>query len=181
MATPAEAPYRLDQAQVWAERVREKLAAVCPTARIEIAGSIRRRRPWVNDLDFVILANEQERPTLLHRLRSWATVIHRHSPNMMECEVNRVQLDVWFADPEWTDLAGVHPSNWGTLLLCRTGSKQFNVWLCAQAHARGLHWNPNHGVFAGPEAGKTLLACETEAAVLAALGVPWIPPEEREK
>ena len=58
-----------------------------------------------------------------------------------------VQLEIYFAQPESPDLFKPTPSTWGTLLLCRTGSRQHNIHLVEYAKSVGLRWSPYAGVF----------------------------------
>jgi len=58
---------------------------------------------------------------------------------------NGVQLDVFFAQAEQRDLLSVTPTNFGSLLLNRTGNKDQNVWLIKHAKQLRLHWNPCRG------------------------------------
>jgi DNA polymerase (family 10) len=76
------------------------------------------------------------------------------------------------------DLLGSTPSNFGSLLLCRTGSKGHNVFFIEKAKARGLTWNPYHGVF-DPQIG--CIASATEEDIFSALGLEFVIPEQRER
>lgn len=167
-----------------AARLLEWLSPFCE--RLDVAGSVRRLRPTVNDLDLVavprfavetdLLGGELARCNLL-----WAAIARRvaESPDWRidrggssaadgQCTFTArgVQVDIWTATPE----------TWGTVLLCRTGSKEHNIWLSERAKRMGGHWQPHEGV--------TLEGvrqpADTEEAVYAALGLPFIPPRERE-
>ena len=76
------------------------------------------------------------------------------------------------------DLLNTAPDNFGTLLLCRTGSKEHNIFLVEHAKRLNLRWNPYRGVIDG--AGN-VLASETEEDIFKALDLPWIQPEDRER
>jgi hypothetical protein len=89
-----------------------------------------------------------------------------------------VMLDIYFAHDDRSDLFRVvQPCNWGTLLLCRTGSKEHNIALCRRAAQLGLKWDPHNGVFNG--AGDCIAAA-TEEAVFSALQLEYLPPNRRE-
>jgi DNA polymerase (family 10) len=62
------------------------------------------------------------------------------------------------------------------LLLARTGSKEHNIKLAALAKSKGLTFSPHEGI----KRGEQILASETEEAIFAALGLPYIAPEDRE-
>ena len=66
------------------------------------------------------------------------------------------------------------PSNFGILLLARTGSAMHNVWL---AQAAGLHFNPHRGLLRRG----ALIASAEEVEIFKALGLRFIPPEDRER
>ena len=157
-----------------ASKVVEILAPFC--SRIEIAGSIRRRRPQPGDLDFVIEPKLGKRRYIRDRCLSWHPQVMTDGPVNLIIAVKGVQLDFFFADEPGADLFA-EPGNFGSLLICRTGSVAFNIWLVAQAKKQGLTWNPYRGVV---QKGK-IIASQTEEAVFKALGLSWIKPEDREQ
>jgi DNA polymerase (family 10) len=164
----------LDDATAKAIAVADQLRPFC--AQIEIAGSIRRRRPQPGDLDFVIQPLPGKRRYIRDRCLSWKPQVLTDGQVNLLLVVKGVQLDIFFADEPGADLFA-EPGNFGSLLVCRTGSLEFNKWLCGEAKKRGLHWNPQRGVV---QKGK-IIASHTEEAVFKALGLSWIKPEEREK
>jgi len=170
----AGAAMPLDVAEKYAEKI---VAALTPYAhRIEIAGSIRRRRPKVNDIDLVILPRDrmalEQRALVNSQHFEWGGAIFRIMTKI------GVLVDIYYAHQGVADMFTPRPSNWGTVLLCRTGSEQHNIALCEAAKARGLHWHPQQGLM--DERG-AIVASETEEAIFAALGMPFINPEARER
>lgn len=87
-----------------------------------------------------------------------------------------VQLDLWFAHAGKSDLFTGSPSNWGMLILARTGSKEHNVKLAATAKRQGLLFSPHEGIKRGDE----IIASKTEEEIFAALGLAYVEPERRE-
>jgi DNA polymerase (family X) len=87
------------------------------------------------------------------------------------------QLDVFFAHGRSTDLLEATPSNWGAILLVRTGSREHNVQLCARAEKLGLKLEPQRGLV---DADGRVVAGETEEEIFSALGLPWLAPAFRE-
>ena len=153
-----------------------ELAPLCD--RIEIAGSIRRGRPQVNDIDLVILPRAGDVDAVKTRcLRTSPQVMMNGNVNFLFMIGHTVQVDIFFARQPARELFGREPGNWGSLLVCRPGSREFNVWLASQAKLIGLHWNPYSGV----ERNGVMLACEEEADVFKAIGVDWVAPEQRER
>jgi DNA polymerase (family X) len=156
-----------------AERIKSELAPLCE--KIEIVGSIRRARPEVNDIDLVILPRDIRE--LRYRLFLRTTPVSDGPQTIITRLSNGPQLDIWLARPRHVDLIDTTPSNWGSLMLSRTGSKEHNIWLCEQATAMDLHWNPHVGIV--DVTGK-VLASETEDEIYAFLGIDVIPPAFRE-
>lgn len=146
--------------------------------QIAIAGSIRRQRPMVGDIDLVILPLDQE--AILHRLKEKCLIDTGDSPtaqNTIAHMADGTQVDIFFARPASRDLFAPIPGNWGSLLLCRTGSQRHNVGLCQRAKDRGLHYDPYRGLLQGGQ----IIASETEEEIYMALEMPWLNPEtERE-
>lgn len=168
---------RIPLHQAWglATAIRDALERHCD--RIEIVGSVRRARPDCGDVDIVCIPSPGES----HRLRERAlarSVLVKDGPQTLVVETRKgVQVDIWFARAAERELMGTKPSNWGTLVVCRTGSMRHNIWLATRARSVGMHWQPHEGVI-GPDG--DCVACETEEAVYAALGLMWIPPAFRE-
>jgi DNA polymerase (family 10) len=164
----------LETADRWAEQILDELRPHC--TRIEVAGSIRRRRPVVGDIDLVI---QTDTPMAVREriLSSAAEIVTNGKQTLIVTLSNGVKIDAWFAHPDQPELfVPGRPCNWGSLLLCRTGSAEFNVWLCQLARRSGLHWRPHDGLFRGNHC----LASDTEEAIFDALRLPFIPPEKRE-
>jgi DNA polymerase (family 10) len=173
-------PLPLATADKFAARIRAEMEPFCE--RIEIAGSIRRRRPFVNDVDVVVLPKPHLEAGLRERVKLKAErIITDGLQTLVVILTNDLQVDVWIAQPESRDLLEVKPSNFGSLLLCRTGSTEHNIYLIDHAKRRGLIWNPYHGVFS-PIGGKSVcIASATEEEIFAALQLEFIPPEKRER
>jgi DNA polymerase (family 10) len=178
---PPAVPVRLPLAR--ARAIAEKtVAALTPLChRIEIAGSIRRQREFVGDIDLVILP--KNRGEIVERIRKGCRIVTNGEQNLIAewtlGDGQPFQLDLFFAREGKTELFDAIPSNWGTLLVCRTGSKDFNVFLCQRAQQLGLKWNPYQGVMSSE--GK-ILAAEEEGDVFRELGfTEWIKPEDRER
>lgn len=70
------------------------------------------------------------------------------------------------------------PTNFGSLLLLRTGSREHNVYLIEHAKQTGLRWDPYHGMFDGH--GKRLAVAEV-ADIFKVLELDFVPPERWER
>jgi len=145
--------------------------------RVEPAGSLRRGRETVGDLDILV---ESDTPVaVMDRLIAWpeATDVMLRGDTKTSIRGPRgMQID----------LRVVPVASFGAALQYFTGSKEHNVKLRGRARDRGLTIN-EYGVFRLPAAGDDpdgpkgpSLAGQTEAEIYAAVGLPWIPPELRE-
>ncbi len=133
---------------------------------IEIAGSFRRGRETVGDLD--VLVATKDGPALMERFASYGEIGELLARGTTRASARlRGGLQV--------DVRAVPPESWGAALVYFTGSKAHNIRLRRLAMARGLKIN-EYGVFRGARP----IAGETEASVYRALELPWIAPELRE-
>ena len=159
-----------------ADRIVAALAPMC--SRIEVAGSIRRARAEVGDIDLVVLPLPSEEQHIRSRILANTTLVSDGPQTLIVRLTNGLQLDTWFAHELIPDLIAPQPSNWGTLLLCRTGSRHHNMYVAQRATELGLHWDPHHGVKDG--SGRIVASAE-EREVLDAVGLAWVPPALRER
>lgn len=159
-----------------AERIREELAPFCD--RIEIAGSIRRRCPLVGDIDIVALPKPGQFLALQARAREATAPIREGDQEIVLRLANGIQLDLWIAQHASADFYDPKPGNFGSLLVCRTGSTSFNMHLVDEAKKKGYRWNPHHGIFDGH--GKCLAAAE-EADIFRMLDLDFVKPEDRSR
>ncbi|MEW6683879.1 MAG: DNA polymerase/3'-5' exonuclease PolX [Nitrospirota bacterium] len=144
----------------------ERLRAVPGVERLEVAGSIRRRKETIGDGDLLVVSSEPQRVMdALAGLPEVADVI-AHGPTKTSVKL-RSGMDV--------DMRVVPAESFGAALLYFTGSKAHNIVLRKMALAKDLKLS-EYGVFHGERS----IAGRTEEEVYAALGVPYIPPELRE-
>lgn len=152
----------LERAQRIAEDVVKRLTPYCK--RIEVAGSVRRQKPWVNDIDLVLIPHDLW--NLHHEIMGLGTMKMSGS-KIMRVMVGDVQVDIYVASEE----------TWATLLLIRTGSAENNIRLASLAKKKGWRLAASgDGLF--NEKGERI-AGDTEESIYEALGLPWQPPEGR--
>jgi len=170
---------KLHDAQQLALKVMAELLPFC--RKIEIAGSVRRERSNVNDLDLVLIPNPGgDIPKIIARCERTMKMVtgRRSNPNnitFFNKELD-VRLDLFFARGEIVDLLSTTPTNWGAVFLCRTGSMQHNIQLCSHAIMKRLKFAPYRGVLDGDK----VIASATEEEIYGALGLAWRDPRERE-
>lgn len=156
---------RLGQALPLAERIVEHLRRVPGTTRVEYAGSLRRGRETIGDID--ILASTA-RPGDLHEA-------FQAMPGVIKVLVaGETKSSVRLEPGVQVDLRVVDAASFGAALLYFTGSKEHNVVLRERAVRMKLSLNEYS--LTGGDA----VAADTEASIYAALGLPYIPPELRE-
>ncbi|MHB0913329.1 MAG: DNA polymerase/3'-5' exonuclease PolX [Armatimonadota bacterium] len=149
-----------------AEEVMARIRRAHGVKRISEAGSLRRRSDTIGDIDLVVQTDDPAR----------AARIFTHLPQVREViETGPSMSSVWTTMGLRMDLRMAGTENYGAMLHHFTGGKQHNIHLRGMAKELGLTIN-EYGVFRGDER----VASETEDAIYAALGLPWIPPELRE-
>jgi DNA polymerase (family X) len=158
----------LPTARAVANQVAAALRAHGGVDRLEIAGSLRRMRETVKDIDILVTSTEPARVIeTLVSLPSVAEITAR----------GETKVSVRHQDGLAIDLRVVAPEAFGAALQYFTGSKAHNVRLREMAVRRGLKIS-EYGVF-NEETGARV-AGETEEDVYAAVGLAWIAPELRE-
>jgi DNA polymerase (family 10) len=162
----AETRIRLAAAEEVARPLMDYLANGKGVARVVVAGSYRRRRETVGDLD--ILVTCPPRAKVMDRFVAHPDVAEVVSKGGTRSTVRlRSGLQV--------DLRVVPDASYGAALHYFTGSKAHNIAIRRRGVERGLKIN-EYGVFRG----KTRIGWRTEEEVFAAVGLPYIEPELRE-
>lgn len=152
----------------------EYLRAEPAVERLEVAGSYRRRKETIGDVDLLAIATSAT--TVMARFLGYAGIAKTlMSGDTRSSIVLRSGLQV--------DLRVVPAECYGAALVYFTGSKDHNVKIRVRALDRGLHLS-EYGLFRTEGKAKLaegeLVASREEAEVYAALDLPWIPPELRE-
>lgn len=154
------------EAGPYAEALVQHLAIVPGVAQVVVAGSYRRGRDTVGDLDLLVTADTPEAVMDRFTVFPGVTQVTAFGPTRAAV-VLRGGLQV--------DLRLVPPQSFGAALHYFTGSKAHNVRVRRLGQQRGLKVN-EYGVFRGAER----VAGDTEQSVFAAVGLPFIEPELRE-
>lgn len=162
-----------------AQRIAEQVAAAMQPfcERIEIAGSVRRRRPMVNDLDFMVLLGWRSANSFRVRASNNASVIKSGDDIFIIQLKDGTRVDFYFAHNGAGDLLEKEPGNWGSVLLCRTGSKEHNIYIASRARELGLKWETMRGI---TRAG-AVIASLTEEEIFKALELDFVPAAKRER
>ncbi|RPH67890.1 MAG: DNA polymerase/3'-5' exonuclease PolX [Myxococcaceae bacterium] len=157
----------LHRALATAESIAERLRKVPHVRAAEVAGSIRRRRETIGDIDLLVAATGADE--VIRAFREAPEVETLTATGPTKCTA-RLKSGLQ------ADLRIVPPESFGAALHYFTGSKAHNIELRTRAMRRGLKLS-EYGVF--DRQGKRL-GGETEQDVYRAVGLPWIPPELRE-
>ena len=163
-AAGAEKRFKLSEAEAEATALLDYLRL--PKSDIAVAGSFRRRRETVGDLDIVATARETSLPG--DRLVKYDNIaeVSAHGPTRTTV-ILRSGLQV--------DLRVVPAASFGAALMYFTGSKAHNIALRGLANDRGWKLN-EYGLYEG----KQRIAGKTEAEIYKKLGLDYVPPELRE-
>jgi DNA polymerase (family 10) len=157
-------------ADQFARDLRAHLAPCKSIQELEVAGSYRRGRETVGDLDLLVVsANPDEVMDQFARFPESEAIVGRGPTKMTVRLAGGLQVD----------MRVVPAQSFGAALVYFTGSKQHNIILRGMAKDRGLKIN-EYGVFRVRDGQETLVAGKNEKEVYAALDLPWIPPELRE-
>ena len=146
--------------------LRAALASHPAVRRVEVAGSLRRRRETVEGIDLLASATDPAALTRAFATHPLVAEVLAHGPT---------KASVLFQSGIQADLRVVADAEFPFALHHLTGSMEHNVAMRNRAIARGLTMN-EYGLFEG----ETLLPCRDEAAIFERLGLAYIPPELRE-
>jgi DNA polymerase (family 10) len=158
----------LGRALPLAQELAHALERVKEVEQLSLAGSIRRRKETVGDIDILVTSVRPEKVMeAFTRLPQVADVLERGGTKASVRHREGIQVD----------LRVVEPAAFGAALVYFTGSKQHNIRIREMAQKKGLKIS-EYGVF--KESTGRRVAGKTEEEVYAAIGLPWIPPELRE-
>lgn len=185
----------LSQAQPLAEKIVAALQPGCE--RIVIAGSIRRQKAEVGDIELVaipryqpksgstvnFLTGEQEQESCLDRVLETLLAekpnLRQHPETKWGPKFKKLQVSV--GPDQWMgiDLFITTPQQWGIVLAIRTGPAEFSAHLVTQAHKNGP-LPPGFQVAGGfVQYNGQPVDTPEEEIIFKLLGYGWQPPEER--
>ena len=176
---------RLGAARPVADDLCAYLDTLDTVARVDVAGSIRRWKDTIGDVDVLVASDDSE--AVVEGFTEWSD-----AADVIEAGSHKASLR---ADGVRVDLRVVVPEEFGAALQYFTGSKDHNVRLRNRAIARDYKLN-EYGLFdisdldtdaadtnsdtADSQRAGVKLAGQSEAAMYEELGLAWIPPELRE-
>jgi len=154
---------KLEQAKKLAEQIMNQICPYCN--RLIVAGSIRRKKPVVRDVDLVLIP----KPLLWHRIittlqRNMDAKVLKHGEKAAQLTIDGVNVDLYSATDE----------TWEPLLLIRTGSAQHNIKLSMIAQTKGMKLS-HKGLIKDEKN-----IASTEQEIFNLLDLTYVPPEERD-
>jgi DNA polymerase (family X) len=156
----------LAKAQILAKQVESVVKPLCD--KLEVVGSIRRQKPMVGDVDFVVVGTEC----------NWGKIVQDLNKAKVICAGKSViKLNFPFESSLFqVDFYRATEQTFGVQELIRTGSADHNMWLASYALSKGFRLKYSEGLIKD----KVAVAGETEESVFITLGLPCPKPEERE-
>jgi DNA polymerase (family 10) len=152
-----------------AKELTEYLVETSGIDKITPAGSLRRGKETVGDLDLLVTGTGAA--AALDRFVQYPRVseVLGKGPNKASVKIGLEAMQV--------DVRALPEESYGAALQYFTGSKEHNIALRTRCVKMGFKLS-EYGLFRATDDGK--VAGETEEGIYAALGLPWIPPELRE-
>ena len=163
--TKTEIP--LEVADLTVAKIIELLKPLCE--RIEVAGSLRRKRPLVHDIDIVLIPN-----TFMWAGTIPNTLIKQLGAKMAK---NGPLIKQFIIDDIQVDLIHATTTNWGIRMLRWTGSMAHNIMLAGRAKSLGMKLAVSQGLL---DRDRELITAKTEKAIFEALHLDYVEPQDRE-
>lgn len=174
-------------------------ALAIETKRIIIAGSIRRAKPMVGDIEILYipefgyklgppkpgdlfpqpetyLANLVDEK--LDRLIEEGVLEKRLNLKKQTTWGEKIKLGIHKPSGIPIDFFSTSEESWWNYLVCRTGPAEFNTRIATLAQQKGMKWEPYSSGFV--KEGGARIHCHSEEDVLEAVDLPWLPPEKRQ-
>ena len=198
---------RMDVGLLYGRSLEEKISSMSGVVLAQLAGSARRRRETIGDLDIVVGANPQDHDSVIQSILELSGIAevkgHGESKvslilesNVLGGSMGESSMDANLAEAFLerssdatidAQVRIVTPEAFPFTLAYFTGSKEHNIRMRQAAIDRGLRLN-EFGLFSeedagdaiGMEAAKHTLKCSTEEDIYSNLGMKWVPPELRE-
>jgi DNA polymerase (family 10) len=153
------------EAEKIASKILQELEAIKEIKKIEIAGSLRRKKESIRDFDFVILTDNPEKVIeKITKMSFVKDIIAKGKEKLTIITKQDRQADFRFFNKE----------EYGAGLLYFTGDKGHNIWLRTIAIKKGLKLN-EYGLFKNEKR----IAGKTEEEIYDKLGLKYISPEKR--
>ena len=158
--------------------------------RLVVAGSLRRRKPAVGDIEILYIPKFSTEPDGLFDTKR-INCADRQLESLLlnrtiEKRLNTLGSETWGERNKLArhttsqipvDLFQATPANWFNYLVCRTGSAANNVRIASAAERKGWKWHPYDAGFTDEEG--RLVPVESEQDVFRLAGLPYLEPWQR--
>ncbi len=161
-----------------AEKVKAVLAPGCK--RIEVAGSLRRRKPEIGDIELVAIpkmapvmnffGDTVAERSLVDDILAANYRVLRGNNKYKKLDLGVIECDL-FLQPD--------PRTWGMNFMIRTGCAEFAKWMVTERRKGGAMPSYMYSAEAMLFDGAHLIPTPEEEDVFREMGLKWIPPEER--
>jgi DNA polymerase (family X) len=159
-----------------AARIQTVLAAIPEIVRMQVGGSLRRRRETIGDIDMVVSVGDAAGDEIKRKIME----VFTSQPSVKAITgKGETKSSVVLRSGINMDLRVVDDSQFPYTLHHFTGSKEHHIPLRRRALSMGMTIN-DYGLFRGKEPHLELIPCKDEADIYAALGMDYIEPEMRE-
>ena len=159
-----------------AARIQTVLAAIPEIVRMQVGGSLRRRRETIGDIDMVVSVGDAAGDEIRRKIME----VFTSQPSVKAITgKGETKSSVVLRSGINMDLRVVNDSQFPYTLHHFTGSKEHHIPLRRRALSMGMTIN-DYGLFRGKEPHLELIPCKDEADIYAALGMDYIEPEMRE-
>ena len=156
--------------------IQTVLAAIPEIVRMQVGGSLRRRRETIGDIDMVVSVGDSAGDEIKRKIME----VFTSQPSVKAITgKGETKSSVVLRSGINMDLRVVNDSQFPYTLHHFTGSKQHHIPLRRRALSMGMTIN-DYGLFRGKEPHLELIPCKDEADIYAALGMDYIEPEMRE-
>lgn len=143
--------------------IEEVLTALVPaTEQVLVAGSYRRQKPDLKDVDLLLIGDPKKALEIAEKI---GTDVVMSGEFIVRFHYKNILFDLTFTKKEC----------WGAAVLYRTGSQQFNINCRGKAKVKGWLLN-EYGLW---DKDKNLIESESEAGILRELGIGWVEPRDR--
>lgn len=170
---------QLEKAKEIAESLKAQLEESCD--RVEIAGSIRRQKPEVGDIELLcipkFIGSVDQLDWALKKMVFEGAMALRLSRNGRRTYGPKNKLMVHVQSGIGVDFFSTTEECWPVSLVVRTGGKQTNIQISMAAQEKGYQFRAYGSGFTTPSGE---IVCRSEREVFEVVGLPYLEPWERE-
>jgi DNA polymerase/3'-5' exonuclease PolX len=165
----------LGLAKAIAEQLKTRLQVACH--RIEIAGSVRRQKPDVGDIELLVIPRGNMLEKELHDMMMENVLAMRLNKRGNRAYGPKNKLMVHLPSGIGVDIFSTDEQCWPVALVVRTGGEKTNRRIAMAAIRMGWHLKAYGWGFATPQGE---VVCHSEREVFEFVGLTYLPPEKRE-